>query len=204
MNGPRILQRPRWRKVLADLWANKTRTLLVVASIAVGVFTIGTIASAYIILAEDMNISYAQSNPANIEIVTDPFDEKFVESIMKVPGVADAEGRHIMDARVSRDGENWLSINVVGIRDYQRSDINKRDLVAGTQFPEERQILIEKSNFNESGILMGDVLQVRLEDGTIRELPENVSELSNVRRERQGEAVVAAEIPFALTQRPVL
>ena len=29
--------RPRWRKVIADLWASKTRTLLVVASIAVGV-----------------------------------------------------------------------------------------------------------------------------------------------------------------------
>ena len=29
--------RPSWQKVLADLWINKTRTLLVVASIAVGV-----------------------------------------------------------------------------------------------------------------------------------------------------------------------
>jgi putative ABC transport system permease protein len=29
--------RPRWRKVLRDLWSNKTRTLLVVLSIAVGV-----------------------------------------------------------------------------------------------------------------------------------------------------------------------
>ncbi len=36
--------RPRWRKVLRDLWSNKTRTLLVVLSIAVGVFAVGTIA----------------------------------------------------------------------------------------------------------------------------------------------------------------
>ena len=171
MNGARTLQRPRWRKVFTDLWANKTRTFLVVASIAVGVFTIGTIASAYIILAEDMNVSYANSNPANIEIVTDPFDEKFVDGIKKIPGVADAEGRHVMSARVSRDGVSWLSINIIGIRDYQQSKINKRDVIEGTYAPDERQILIEKSNFNESGILMDDILQVRLEDGTIRELP---------------------------------
>ena len=35
---------PRWRKVLRDLWSNKTRTILVVLSIAVGVFAVGMIA----------------------------------------------------------------------------------------------------------------------------------------------------------------
>jgi len=42
--------RPRWRKVLADLWDSKMRTFLVVSSIAVGVFSIGMIISAYIIV----------------------------------------------------------------------------------------------------------------------------------------------------------
>ena len=36
--------RPRWRKVFSDLWDNKARTLLVVASISVGVFALGMIA----------------------------------------------------------------------------------------------------------------------------------------------------------------
>ena len=35
--------RPRWRKVFRDLWLNKNRTVVVVLSIAVGVFAIGTI-----------------------------------------------------------------------------------------------------------------------------------------------------------------
>jgi putative ABC transport system permease protein len=38
--------RPRWKKVIRDLWMNKSRTLLVVLSIAVGVFAFGTIAIA--------------------------------------------------------------------------------------------------------------------------------------------------------------
>ena len=39
------LFRPRWSKVLSDLWDSKFRTILVVASIAVGVFAIGVIAA---------------------------------------------------------------------------------------------------------------------------------------------------------------
>jgi len=43
--------RPRWKKVLADLWDNKLRTVLVVLSIAVGVFAVGMIAGAYVIIS---------------------------------------------------------------------------------------------------------------------------------------------------------
>ena len=80
--------RPRWRKVLADLWDNKMRTVMVVASIAVGAFAVGTITTAYVILSEDINASYASAHPANIEIVTDPFDDDLIHSVEKVPGVA--------------------------------------------------------------------------------------------------------------------
>ena len=34
---------PRWRKVMRDLWSNKTRTILVLLSIAVGVTAIGMV-----------------------------------------------------------------------------------------------------------------------------------------------------------------
>jgi putative ABC transport system permease protein len=52
--------RPRWKKVLSDLWDNKLRTILVVASIAVGVFSVGMIAGAYVIISQDMSSNYAR------------------------------------------------------------------------------------------------------------------------------------------------
>ncbi len=97
MQEKRNVVRPRWSKVLADLWDNKTRTLLVVLSIAVGVFAIGTIANAFQILSEDIDASYASVNPANITIMTEPFDEDFLSSVEGMPGVADAEGRQPSD-----------------------------------------------------------------------------------------------------------
>jgi putative ABC transport system permease protein len=80
------LLKPRWRKVLADLWENKLRTLLVVASIAVGVFAVGTIVTTYAVLSEDVGLTYAARNPANIDIRTDPFYDDFVRTIERLPG----------------------------------------------------------------------------------------------------------------------
>ena len=42
---------PRWRKVLRDLWGNRARTMLVVLSIAVGVFAVGMIAGSQVLFS---------------------------------------------------------------------------------------------------------------------------------------------------------
>jgi putative ABC transport system permease protein len=67
--------RPRWRKVIHDLIDNKSRTLLVVLSIAVGVFSIGVIAGTFMIISNDMSKGYAANNPMNIEIRGDGYSE---------------------------------------------------------------------------------------------------------------------------------
>ena len=97
--------KPSWRKVLADLGGNLSRTVLVVSSIAVGVFAVGALATMYAIFAEDIAVSYASAQPANIEIITDPFDEDLVKAVARIPGVANAEGRHMVSVRVGTDGQ---------------------------------------------------------------------------------------------------
>ena len=162
--------RPRWRKVLADLWDNKLRTVLVVASIAVGVFAVGTIGNTYVIISEDINVSYASVNPANIEIVSDPFDQDVVGSIKNVPGVADAIGQHYVGVRLSKDGEQWIAHNVVAQEDAANSPISQRLPYAGEPYPGRRNFVIEQNNFYENDYEIGDTLLVELPDGKIREM----------------------------------
>jgi nitrate reductase NapE component len=57
--------RPRWRKVLRDLWSSKTRTALVVLLIAVGVFAIGAVAGSRQMIATSIDAGYQASNPAS-------------------------------------------------------------------------------------------------------------------------------------------
>ncbi len=171
MKAKKSFVRPRWNKVLADLWDNKTRTLLVVASIAVGVFAIGAIITAYMILSEDIHVSYAAVNPANIEIMTDPFDDDFLRSIKEIPGVAEVEGRHNLSVSVIQDGETQQNLALIAVKDFDKSKINMRDPVEGAPMPGENELLIGYEPMRDSGYRVGDVLTVQIADGTIRHMP---------------------------------
>jgi putative ABC transport system permease protein len=163
--------RPRWRKVLSDLKDNKMRTVLVVASIAVGVFAVGTLGTTFMVISQDMTESYVSINPANIEIWTTPFQEDFVNSVENIPGVANAEGRQVFGVRISQDNEAWQAIDVMVSEDFEASEIFLRLTVDGEPIPSKRELVIEKQLLDTIEVEVGDELQVRLPDGTIRTMP---------------------------------
>jgi putative ABC transport system permease protein len=164
------LLRPRWRKVLADLWESRTRTFLVVASIAVGVFAIGSIATCYAILSEDLDISYASIHPANIELVTTPYNEDFLASVERIPGVAQAEGRQALGVRASKDGVSWLSLNLLATEDLGATQINQLRPVAGATVPGEHELLIGYEQMRDTGFRTGDLLKIQLPDSSERQM----------------------------------
>ncbi|RME08318.1 MAG: FtsX-like permease family protein [Anaerolineae bacterium] len=163
--------RPRWQKVLSDIWDNKVRTLLVVLSIAVGVLAIGVIAGAYVIISHDMSVSYAAKNPANIEIRMDDFDEDFLNTLRDFDGVADVEGRRVFGMRARRVGDTaWKVLDIVAFKDFKANTINLLEPVRGVPAPEKGQIVLEKTVLEEISIAVGDELEVELPDGTTRRL----------------------------------
>jgi putative ABC transport system permease protein len=171
MGANKSVVRPRWSKVLADLWDNKTRTLLVVASIAVGVFAVGTIANAFQILSVDVDASYAAVNPANITIRTEPFDDDFLDSVKRIQGVADAEGRHHLTVSVILDGEPAKSLELVAIKDFAESKIGLLEPKEGRTIPDENEMLIGFDAMNDPGYRVGDLLSIELSNGTLRRVP---------------------------------
>ena len=163
--------KPSWRKVLADLGGNLSRTILVVSSIAVGVFAVGTIATMYSIFEEDIAISYASAQPANIEIITDPFDEELVKAVARIPGVANAEGRHMVSVRVGTDGQTWKPLDVMTTEDFTTAEMNLLTPIGGTIYPNDRELMVREDPMNSTGLQAGDEALVQLPDGTIRTMP---------------------------------
>ena len=163
------LLKPRWSKVFTDLWEDKTRTGLVVASIAVGVFAIGMIINAYVILREDINHSYTAVNPPNIEIQTDPFDKDLVNVIEKIPGVDEVEGRRLMQVRARKDSGEWKSLTLIGISD-STSPINLLDPLAGTQSVGKDEIVVSQNMMFITGFNPGDMIELELPDGSTHEI----------------------------------
>ncbi len=163
--------RPRWRKVLSDLVDNKARTLLVVFSIAVGVFAIGVIVGAYKIIEADMGKSYASNNPANIEIRTSTFDDDFLNTLRKVDGVKQAEARRVFGVRMRPLGETqWTSIDVIAIQDFEKNAINLLVPLRGASEPQKNEILLEQSVLEKFDAAPGDILEFQLPDESIKEI----------------------------------
>jgi putative ABC transport system permease protein len=164
--------KPRWLKVFHDLLDNKGRTLLVVLSIAVGVFSIGVIAGAYQIISNDMSVSYSANNPANVELRMADFDEDTLQMIHNQRGVEDAEGRRVFNMRVRAPGtEKWTTIDMIAFEDFEKNAINLLTPIAGRTAPGKREVLLELDVLQHMDTGMGELLEVQLPDGSTKTLP---------------------------------
>jgi len=164
------MMRPRWHKVIADLLSNKVRSLLVVASIAVGLFAVGLIATIHIVLSADMRTSYIAVNPANIQVRVDSFDPDFVDRVRHLPGVRDASGAWLADMRIQTGPEKWTQINLKAGQDLDQMAINRVERVSGIWPPGDREIVIEMNKLEELGVQVGQPVHIKLASGKIRTL----------------------------------
>ncbi|MCE9646143.1 MAG: ABC transporter permease [Chloroflexi bacterium] len=163
--------RPRWRKVFHDLFDNKARTLLVVFSIAVGVFSIGVISGAYEIISNDMSASYALNQPANIELRTANYNDDVLTSIHNAHGVQEAEGRRVINFRVHPvNSDQWVSIDLVAMEDFSTNQVNLLVPVSGAKEAQKDEILLEKDALEKMNVAVGDYLVFELPDGTLKNL----------------------------------
>ena len=162
--------RPRWHKVLRDVWGNKTRTLLVVLSIAVGVFAVGTIASTWVMMSHDLSADYAATNPSSAILFTAPFDDGLVSSIRGMQGVREAEGRFNLTVRLKMGPDEWRNMRLETIDDYHDIRLNKVRSESGAWPPAKKELLIERASLTLTGANVGDLLVIRLSDGTQRRL----------------------------------
>jgi len=163
--------KPSFRKVLADLLGNKIRSMLVVVSIAVGVFAVGMIAGAYYIIPGDMNSSYAAANPANIDLYTDPFNKDMITAIENTSGVQQAQGLQTVSVRLETGPNQWTSLDLIALSDFTPDRINAQLYLAGAKIPAKDQVILEKKMADKYHLKTGDVLQIELNDGTYRTLP---------------------------------
>ena len=161
---------PRWRKVLRDIWSNKTRTMLVVLSIAAGIFAIGTINATQIILAHDLDTVYATIDPPSAVIGVSPFKEDVLEAIRAMPEIKEADARRTLGVRVRTGGNDWNDMTIYAVRDYHDIRVDKILPELGVWPPPDKKILIERQSLTLINTRIGDTVTVELPDGKRRDL----------------------------------
>ncbi|MGE5464254.1 MAG: ABC transporter permease [Syntrophothermus sp.] len=163
--------RPRWYKVIHDLFGNKTRTLLIVLSMAVGLFAIGIILSARTILSDGLASSFAAIHPSSGTVRTvELFDENFIQSVRSMEEVEEADARRNIAARVEVAPGEWKNISLFVIADYDNIRVNKVSSQSGAWPPPEKEILIERAALQVIDAHEGDTIRIKLPNDTQREM----------------------------------
>ncbi|NLE43724.1 MAG: ABC transporter permease [Chloroflexi bacterium] len=125
-----------WRKVWRDLWTSPLRTLLVVASTAIGIFALGLVFGLSDILHTRMTEHFRASRPPHVTIaVSTIFDQEIVATVRRIPGVAAVEGDNGIAIRWKLDGEaGWRDgrAQFYARADYDNQQINLIELVTGS------------------------------------------------------------------------
>ncbi len=178
---------PRWCKVVRDLGGNKTRTALVVLSIAVGVFAVGLIVGTQAALYKDMNASFLASNPAHAVLFADQsnsdelakalFDDPLVEAVRRMEEVQEAEGRTEIEVRlqVAEPGSNisteeFRNLNLLALGDYEDIRIWKFWSVRGAWPPPKHAFLLERASLDFANADVGDVVTIKTSAGKLRQI----------------------------------
>jgi len=159
--------RPRWRKIIADLWGHIPRFILVTLSLAVGMFAVGMIAGGYITTLENMEEGYQAVNPANIRLTTSGFDENLVERVRRLDGVANAQGEKLIFAQMRTGEGEWRNL-ILQVFPENKQIVDSVTLLEG-RWPDEEEVML--SVHRDEGLSVGEDLQIQLMTGEEREFP---------------------------------
>src|SRR5262245_12367136 len=156
--------------MLRDLWGDKSRTVLVVLSIAVGVFALSLTLRTQAILARNMLAAYAAITPADVTLTVQPFDRELVAAIRRLPDIQAAEGQSHLDVR-ARVGTQWRLMILTAIPDFQHIQVNRLAPAGGVWPPPNHTLLLERSYLDSAGTRLGAPLLIETPDGRQSQVP---------------------------------
>ena len=156
----------RARKIIQDFRIRKARTLLTALGLALGLWGLGTVLTAFAILSGDLDANYRNTDPPNFVMDTGAVTEQVKASIAKGPGVASVEERPIFSGRIKTSGERRLPIQISVIDDFEKQAIARVYSEGGAWPPPRGTMLIERDGRFFLRNKVGDSLDIRLSNGT--------------------------------------
>ena len=172
-----VLLPPRWHKVIRDLTSHKLRTLLVVLSIAVGIFAIGVVMGGRGVLTREFDTDYLSSAAPSAEFITTDFDASLVRSIEGRSDVRAAEGRRQLLARYSTESPpttstaGWSTMQLWALPSFSSIEVQKITREEASSWPPgPGEIVLEKSVQQVERFSIGETITVETDTGSRAEL----------------------------------
>jgi putative ABC transport system permease protein len=153
----------RWIKILKDIWDHKSRSLLVILSIAVGVAAVGMINNAKSMIERDLFGPYLAGNPALVQVYTSPIDQSVADAVVGLREVETVQPRRTAAATIfDRDGVG-RDITLLGMPDFDDIHVNQFVLEQGRDVPGVREMVLERQTAKGLGVGVGDTVTVEID-----------------------------------------
>ncbi|MDD1611085.1 MAG: hypothetical protein LUO95_10990, partial [Methylococcaceae bacterium] len=148
-----------WHKIRADLLAQKSRTLLAISSIAIGIFVVGTLLGMIDLQLSKMDGSHKRSSPSHISLIlkTDA-NLAVAEQIKTIAGVAGVDTLTQFTVRFkTANNPQWQTGTAIVRPDYRVQHYDVMTLLSG-QFPHDKALAVERLSAKAAGLKSGDSL----------------------------------------------
>ncbi|UJF31453.1 ABC transporter permease [Paenibacillus hexagrammi] len=157
---------PRWWKLLRDIQLAKGRMAMMVLAIAVGIFGVGAILSAYTILTREISRNYLNTNPASALMELDKVSDSLVDAVRLRPEIADAEASSTIVARIEVKPNEWLPLLLFVVKDFNAMHMNTFRPESGAWPPPDGSILLEREALPLVHARVGESLRVQTPGGS--------------------------------------
>jgi putative ABC transport system permease protein len=154
-----------WRKAVADFWQERTRTLLVVLAIALGVSGFTAVLASYAILTRELNDDYLATNPASATLFVDRVDEATLAAVLQNPGVGAAEARRLVAGKIKSGPAEWRSLALFVVKDFKAMQVSTLQPEQGAWPPALGEVLIERDAFQVAKTRLGASVTIKLGQG---------------------------------------
>jgi putative ABC transport system permease protein len=154
----------RRRKVLADLVGNRSRSVLAMASLAVGIMAVGAMQLASTTVQSSFESSFLDANPPSAMLRTTGFEADLVDELVSHPAVDAVEGRRLAMVRVDAVS-GPIDVELVAMDDFAANAVARIDPRQGTWPPGDGEVVVERASVGELGSALDDVVRVHVPGG---------------------------------------
>jgi putative ABC transport system permease protein len=136
---------PRWRKLAGDIEQSRGRLAMMVTAIALGVFAVASISTAYAILTREVDRNYLSTNPPAATIDVKGIDEPMLAAVRGRPDITAAEAGSVLTGRIEVRPHEWLPILLVVTPHLGVARIGTIRLEAGSWPARPEEVVLERT-----------------------------------------------------------
>ena len=149
-----------WYKILADARLNKTRHILAIINLAIGVFCLGSLTSMLDLQLSKMDAAHSNSQPSQINLLLrSDADLSWLELIKNLPDVAGLDTLTPITVAFRLPGQtDWNSATVMIRPDYNNQRFDKTTLESGN-WPSADNIAVENLSAEANSLTIADSVE---------------------------------------------